>query len=179
MENPPFWWYLPGKMGFSWAMLVSGRVYSKQLMLLENVISVFFQYQKNMVKIGGKNWINMLFHRFLQQQDLPFKNVRLAKLHLRSLQSQLPNCRETRRVLWWNASLGESGAPFPYSQVFFIVGFYQKVKMGPSWTYKMGVLPSVASGSLCVRLQDLKRNLPCWNLYVFSNHNVAMITCQI
>ncbi len=26
MENPPFWWYLPGKMGFSWAMLVSGRV---------------------------------------------------------------------------------------------------------------------------------------------------------
>ena len=26
MENLPFWWYLPGKMGFSWAMLVSGRV---------------------------------------------------------------------------------------------------------------------------------------------------------
>ena len=26
MENPQFWWYLPGKMGFSWAMLVSGRV---------------------------------------------------------------------------------------------------------------------------------------------------------
>ena len=26
MENPPFWWYLQGKMGFSWAMLVSGRV---------------------------------------------------------------------------------------------------------------------------------------------------------
>ena len=27
MENLPFWWYLPGKMRFSWAMLVSGRVY--------------------------------------------------------------------------------------------------------------------------------------------------------
>ena len=26
MENSPLWWYLPGKMGFSWAMLVSGRV---------------------------------------------------------------------------------------------------------------------------------------------------------
>ncbi len=26
MENPPFWWYLQGKMEFSWAMLVSGRV---------------------------------------------------------------------------------------------------------------------------------------------------------
>ena len=26
MENPQFWWYLPGKMGFSWAMLVSGMV---------------------------------------------------------------------------------------------------------------------------------------------------------
>ena len=26
MENPPFWWYLQVKMGFSWAMLVSGRV---------------------------------------------------------------------------------------------------------------------------------------------------------
>ena len=26
MENPQFWWYLQGKMGFSWAMLVSGRV---------------------------------------------------------------------------------------------------------------------------------------------------------
>ena len=26
MENPPFRWYLPGKMGFSWAMFVSGRV---------------------------------------------------------------------------------------------------------------------------------------------------------
>ena len=26
MENPQFWWYLLGKMGFSWAMLVSGRV---------------------------------------------------------------------------------------------------------------------------------------------------------
>ena len=26
MENPPFWCYLSGKLGFSWAMLVSGRV---------------------------------------------------------------------------------------------------------------------------------------------------------
>ena len=26
MENPPFGWYLPGRWGFSWAMLVSGRV---------------------------------------------------------------------------------------------------------------------------------------------------------
>ena len=26
MENPPVWWCLQGKMGFSWAMLVSGRV---------------------------------------------------------------------------------------------------------------------------------------------------------
>ena len=26
MENPPFWWYLPGKMGFSWAMVVPERV---------------------------------------------------------------------------------------------------------------------------------------------------------
>ena len=31
MENPPFWWYLQGKMGFSWAMLVSGRVSVKSL----------------------------------------------------------------------------------------------------------------------------------------------------
>ena len=29
MENPQFWWYLPGKMGFSWATLVSGRVFHK------------------------------------------------------------------------------------------------------------------------------------------------------
>ena len=29
MENPQFWWYLPGKMGFSWAMLVSGRVWRR------------------------------------------------------------------------------------------------------------------------------------------------------
>ena len=29
MENPQFWWYLPGKMGFSWAMLVSGRVVAR------------------------------------------------------------------------------------------------------------------------------------------------------
>ena len=27
MENPQVWWYLPGKMGFSRAMLVSGRVF--------------------------------------------------------------------------------------------------------------------------------------------------------
>ena len=26
MENSPFWWYLPGKMRISWALLVSGRV---------------------------------------------------------------------------------------------------------------------------------------------------------
>ncbi len=26
IENPPFWWYLQWKMGFSGAMLLSGRV---------------------------------------------------------------------------------------------------------------------------------------------------------
>ena len=32
MENPPFWWYLPGKMvDFPWAMLVYQRVYKKPI----------------------------------------------------------------------------------------------------------------------------------------------------
>ena len=38
MESPPFWWNLPGKMKFSWAMLVSGRV---------NKIAEPFPPQKN------------------------------------------------------------------------------------------------------------------------------------
>ena len=35
-ENPPFWWYLPGKMGFSWAMLVSGRVKLKNSLIADS-----------------------------------------------------------------------------------------------------------------------------------------------
>ncbi len=31
-ENPPFWWCLPGKIGFSWAMLVSGRVHKDEFL---------------------------------------------------------------------------------------------------------------------------------------------------
>ncbi len=34
MEDPPIGWYLPGKMGFSWAMLVSGSVIFKKFILI-------------------------------------------------------------------------------------------------------------------------------------------------
>ena len=53
MENPPFWWYLPGKWGFSWAMLVSGRVIG---ILLVNCGMPWYWFV-NRNPYGGLLWI--------------------------------------------------------------------------------------------------------------------------
>ena len=44
-ENPPFWWYLQERWGFSWAMWVSGRVFGG---------IIFFGRKKNTLTTSGQ-----------------------------------------------------------------------------------------------------------------------------
>ena len=43
-EDPPFWWYLPGKMGFSWAMLVSGGVYMYRMCIYIYIYLIIYLF---------------------------------------------------------------------------------------------------------------------------------------
>ena len=58
MENPPFWWYLPGKMGFSWAMSVSGRVDSY---FFQKDLGELYYWTNNVNKKYVKNPSTLLF----------------------------------------------------------------------------------------------------------------------
>ena len=69
MENPPFWLYLPGKMGFSWAMLVSGRVILNLFLL---VMFVFTVCTIDISLFFTTIWENMFALRILTPQNWLF-----------------------------------------------------------------------------------------------------------
>ena len=61
MENLAFWWYLPGKMGFSWAMLVSGSVPFFSSWLVTSPFFVFGRGNQIVLLFFFSHWMRKIY----------------------------------------------------------------------------------------------------------------------